>query len=64
MTSFTPRPIWAAIEVAIAIAIMLFGLAGYIAFSSIPWLLLVAAIFIGWRGPGWRRLGLRHPDQP
>jgi CAAX protease family protein len=64
MTPFAPRPLWAAIELAIAVAIMWLGLAGYIAFSSTPWLLLVAAIFIGWRGPGWRALGLRRPDQP
>ena len=64
MTPFTPRPIWAAIELTIAVAIMWLGLAGYIAFSSTPWLLLVAAVFVGWRGPGWRALGLRRPDQP
>ena len=64
MKPFTPRPLWAAIEVAIAIAIMCLGLAGYIAFSSVPWLLLVAAIFVAWRGPGWRVLGLRRPEQP
>jgi membrane protease YdiL (CAAX protease family) len=64
MRPFTPRPMWAALEVAVAIAIMALGLAGYIAFSSTPWLLLAGAIFLAWRGPGWRALGLRRPEHP
>ena len=64
MRPFTPRPIWAAIEVATGVAIMAIGLAGYIAFSSVPWMLLAGALFVWWRGPGWRELGLRRPDNP
>jgi membrane protease YdiL (CAAX protease family) len=64
MKPWTPRPAWAAVELAIAVVIIGLGLAGYIAFSSTPWLLLAAAIFIRWRGPGWRALGLRRPEQP
>ena len=63
MRPFTPRPIWAAIEVATGVAIMAIGLAGYIAFSSVPWMLLAGALFVWWRGPGWRELGLRRPDR-
>jgi membrane protease YdiL (CAAX protease family) len=64
MMPMTPRPAWAVVELLIGIAIIVLGLAGYIAFSSTPWLLLAATIFIWRRGPGWREVGLRRLDNP
>jgi membrane protease YdiL (CAAX protease family) len=55
-----PSPAWAIAELLLAVAILAAALAGYISFSADPWLLLVAALFVWWRGPGWRALGLRR----
>jgi CAAX protease family protein len=33
-------------------------------FASAPWLVAVAALFLCWRGPGWRAIGLRRPVAP
>lgn len=45
----------------LAIAILYAGLEGYLVFSSTPFLLATGAIFLWWRGPGWRAIGLRRP---
>lgn len=45
----------------LAIAIMYAGLAGYLPFAATPYLLAVGALFLWWRGPGWRAIGLRRP---
>jgi uncharacterized protein len=55
---------WAIAELAVAVALVVAGLRGYIAFSSTPWLLLAATLFFWWRGPGWRAVGLRRPSAP
>jgi CAAX protease family protein len=55
---------WAGIELLLAVAVIAAGLGGYIPFSSTPWLLAVAAVFLWWRGPGWRGIGLRRPARP
>jgi membrane protease YdiL (CAAX protease family) len=57
-----PARIWAGVELVLAVAIIAAGLAGYIPFSSTPWLLVVAAVFVQWRGPGWRGVGLSRPQ--
>jgi uncharacterized protein len=59
-----PNVAWPIVEIIIAVAIMIAGLAGYIDYSSVPWMLLVAWLFLWWRGPGWRGVGLRLPPQP
>lgn len=46
----------------LAIAVLYAGLEGYLWFPGAQYLLLVAAIFLWWRGPGWRAIGLRRPD--
>ena len=53
---------WAAVELVLATLIIVVGLLGYIPLSSTPFLLVVAAVFLWWRGPGWRAIGLRHPS--
>jgi membrane protease YdiL (CAAX protease family) len=55
------RP-WAIVELLLAIAIMYAGLVGYVPISATPYLLAIAALFLWWRGPGWRAIGLRRPD--
>jgi CAAX protease family protein len=45
----------------LAIAILYAGLEGYLWFASTPYLLAVGALFLWWRGPGWRAIGLRRP---
>jgi membrane protease YdiL (CAAX protease family) len=59
-----PSPAWASVELALALAIVIMGLLGYIPFSSVPWMLVLAAGFVWWRGPGWRAIGLRRPEKP
>jgi membrane protease YdiL (CAAX protease family) len=46
----------------LAIAVLYAGLEGYLWFPGAQYLLLVAAIFLWWRGPGWRAIGLRRPE--
>jgi CAAX protease family protein len=51
----------------IALAIIAAGLKLEIVlfrFGSAPWLVAVAALFLWWRGPGWRAIGLRRPVAP
>jgi uncharacterized protein len=60
-TPAAPAPAWAALELVLAVAVIAVGLLGYIPLSSTPALLAVAAIFLWWRGPGWRGVGLRRP---
>ena len=45
----------------IAIVLMVAGMAGYLWFAATPYLLVVGAMFLWWRGPGWRAIGLRRP---
>ena len=61
MTPAAPAPAWAALELVVAVAVIAAGLLDYIPFSSTPALLAVAAVFVWWRGPGWRGVGLRRP---
>ena len=49
------------VELALAIALIAASLAGYLWFASTPYLLVVGAMFLWWRGPGWRAIGLRRP---
>jgi uncharacterized protein len=49
------------VELLLAIAIMVAGLAGYLWFTATPFLLIVGTLFLWWRGPGWRAIGLRRP---
>lgn len=57
-----PSRAWAAGELTLALAIMAAGLEGYLWFTATPYLLAAAALFLWWRGPGWRAIGLRRPD--
>ena len=61
MTPAAPSPAWAALELVLTVSVIAAGLLGYIPFSSTPALLAVAAVFLWWRGPGWRGVGLRRP---
>lgn len=61
MISVQPSPFWAALEIALAAFVIAAGLLGYIPLSSTPALLAVAAVFLSWRGPGWRGVGLGRP---
>jgi len=53
---------WAAVELGLAALIIVAGLLGYVPLSSTPFLLVVAVVFVWWRGPGWRAIGLRRPS--
>jgi len=53
---------WAAVELGLAALIIVAGLRGYVPLSSTPFLLVVAVVFLWWRGPGWRAIGLRRPS--
>ena len=55
------RPL-AAVELLIAILIIVGDLVGIIPFSSTPFVLLFAWIMLWLRGVGWRNLGLRRPS--
>jgi membrane protease YdiL (CAAX protease family) len=46
----------------LAVAVLYAGLEGYLWFPGAQYLLVVGAIFVWWRGPGWRAIGLRRPD--
>jgi membrane protease YdiL (CAAX protease family) len=57
------KAMWAALELGLAAIIIVAGLLGYVPLSStIPLLLVVAAVSLWWRGPGWRAIGLRRPS--
>src|SRR5258705_13124370 len=58
-----PSPPWASADVAIGLAILAAGLWWDFGFTP-EVLLLVALVSIGWRGPGWRGVGLRLPSRP
>jgi membrane protease YdiL (CAAX protease family) len=58
-----PSRLWAAIELALGVIIIGAGLLGYIPLTSTPALLAAGAIFVWWRGPGWRGLGLPRPTR-
>lgn len=54
----------ACVELLLALAIMAAGLKVQIIlfrFGSAPWLLAAAALFLWWRGLGWRGIGLCRP---
>ncbi len=51
----------AAVELLIAILILVGGLVGIIPFSSTPFLLLFGWLMMWLRGVGWRNVGLRRP---
>ena len=61
MISTQPSPLWAALELTLGVIIIAAGLLGYIPLSSTPVLLIAGAMFVWWRGPGWRGIGLRRP---
>ena len=52
----------AAVELVVAILILVGGLVGIIPFSSTPFLLLFGWLMMWLRGVGWRNLGLRRPS--
>ena len=52
----------AAVELLIAILILVGGLVGIIPFSSTPFVLLFGWTMLWLRGVGWRDLGLRRPN--
>jgi membrane protease YdiL (CAAX protease family) len=56
-----PAAPWAAGELASAGALAFAGLEGYTPLGSTPWLLIAAAVWLWWRGPGWRAIGFRRP---
>ena len=56
-----PSRSWAIVELLLAIAILFAGLEGYLWFSATPYLLVIGALFLWSRGPGWRAIGLRRP---
>src|SRR5690349_10958981 len=56
-----PAAAWAAGELASAGALAFAGLEGYTPLGSTPWLLIAAAVWLWWRGPGWRAIGFRRP---
>jgi membrane protease YdiL (CAAX protease family) len=66
-----PSPGWAGLEVLLAHVIALGPLAlmaaGFelptilFAFGTVPWSVAVAALFLRWRGLGWRDIGLGRP---
>jgi uncharacterized protein len=62
-----PKPAWACIELLVALAIIVAGLELEVVlfrYGSAPWLVVAAALFLRWRGPGWRAIGLRRPVAP
>jgi membrane protease YdiL (CAAX protease family) len=56
--------VWPIVEVIVAVTITAAGLLGFIPYTSTPWLLLAAMLFVRWRGPGWPAMGLRWPAHP
>jgi membrane protease YdiL (CAAX protease family) len=66
-----PRPGWASLEVILAFVIALGPLAlataGFdlptvlFGLGTVPWSVAVAALFLRWRGLGWRTIGLGRP---
>jgi membrane protease YdiL (CAAX protease family) len=59
-----PSAIWACVELLLALAIIAAGLTVQsllFIFGSTPWLVAAAMLFLWWRGPGWRAIGLRRP---
>ena len=53
---------WVVIELVLAALIIVAGLLGFVPLSSTPFLLVVASVFLWWRGPGWRAIGLHRPS--
>src|SRR5262245_29611297 len=56
-----PARVWAGSELVLAGVLVVAGLEGYTPFGSTPWLLALAVVWLWWRGPGWRAIGLRRP---
>jgi hypothetical protein len=59
-----PSSIWACVELLLGLAIIAAGLklqSLLFIFGSTPWLVAVATLFLWWRGPGWRAIGVRRP---
>lgn len=50
-------------ELVVAITLVAASLAGLLGFWATPSMLLVGALFLWWRGPGWRAIGLRRPER-
>ncbi len=58
---FAPAPLWAGLEVLLAVAVIGAGLTLPIpAFmlGSATWLMVIGVALVWWRGPGWRVVGL------
>ena len=58
------RPAWAALELLLAMAIIVAGLqirSIVFMLGSAPWLMVLGLLLVWWRGPGWREAGLRAP---
>jgi CAAX protease family protein len=59
-----PNLLLAADELLLALTVIVAGLriqSPWFMFGSTPWLVLLATLFLWWRGPGWRAAGLRRP---
>jgi CAAX protease family protein len=39
------------------------GIEGFLWFTPVPYMLGAGALFLWWRGPGWRAIGLRRPER-
>lgn len=56
---FFPRPLWACVELLVAVAIIAAGLNLQLTvfrLGSAPWLMAVGALCVWWRGPDWRAI--------
>lgn len=60
-TLFLGSKLLAAVELLIAILILVGGLVGIIPFTSTPFVLIFGWLMLWLRGVGWRDLGLRRP---
>lgn len=61
---FAAKPLWASVELLLAVAVIVAGLSLPIVISMVgaaPWLVAIGAIFLWWRGPGLRAIGLSRP---
>src|SRR6476646_2396225 len=59
-----PMPGLASVELLLALTVIAAGLKVQIIlfmFGSAPWLVAAAALFLWWRGTGWRTIGFRRP---
>ena len=61
---FVSKPLWAGVELLLAAAVITAGLKVQIVIfmvGSAPWLVVLAALSLWWRGPDLRGIGLGRP---